>query len=161
MELTLISSEGTLHFFPIKIQDFSGFLAEIPDPNHPIDLSLLSINSETITQIQKFFEHYEVEIVTNSSNDMINIGIINRGNCEKSKDYSFVDELEIEQVLLLALAVHKLEIKPLQYLVYAKIANIVHCEEAEDAENKFEVQIMENEEVNKFICFEYKLDVKN
>lgn len=92
---------------------------------------------------------------------MINIGAINRGNCEKSKDYGFVDELEPEQLLLLALAVHKLEIKPLQYLVYAKIANIVYCEETEDAENKFEILLKENEEINKFICFEYKIDVKN
>ena len=70
--------------------------------------------------------------------------------------YNFICDISIERLLLLVLAIHKLEIKGLQKIVNARVAEILHVVEKDDGQELFGIELCDDEDLNNFLKYDNK-----
>ena len=113
----------------------------------------MKITTESLKVIEKYFRslNYEPEGLKD--------GARNKSLFEefrKVKGFQIVDEMDWENLLLLALACHKLNIRCLQNLVLAKIAEVFQFDGYEQAAEEFGVEVSDDEHLNNYLKFENK-----
>ena len=113
---------------------------------------MLDVNSEVLQIILDYFQfcNYSPEIIIAQDNRPI------LDLYQESAEFNFLKKVDGENLLLFALAVHKLGISCLQCLVCAFIAEIVYFEDVEAVSERFEVDLTDDEQMNVYLKGENK-----
>lgn len=124
----------------------------MPDPYMKVYLSVLGITSRILYLIREFFENCnyspsEVKVPENSSPFKA---------FESTAEYTYINKIDEEDLLLLTLASHKLHIKSLQPFINAKIASIVNFDDYESASKEFGLDVTDDEHLNNYLKYDSK-----